>query len=71
MVPTSSTCHSTASGEADVECCSRTALYEDIVTNVTLAEQYRQYMIQYLGVEPEDMIPLPEAKIKHDQAGSS
>lgn len=49
----------------------RTALYEDIVTNLTLAEQYRQYMIQYLGMEPENMVPLPEAKVKHDQAGSS
>ncbi|KAL2825075.1 hypothetical protein BDW59DRAFT_172569 [Aspergillus cavernicola] len=47
------------------------ALYEDVVTNETLAEQYRQYMLQHLDMEPEHMIPLAEAKIAHDQAGSS
>ncbi|KAH8669092.1 hypothetical protein BX600DRAFT_539187 [Xylariales sp. PMI_506] len=48
-----------------------TALYEDIVTNEALAEQYRQYMIHYLGVQPSDMLPLKEARIKYDQPGSS
>ncbi|KAJ0413376.1 hypothetical protein BJY00DRAFT_322053 [Aspergillus carlsbadensis] len=47
------------------------ALYEDVVSNETLAEQYRQYMLQHLGMKPENMIPLAEAKIVHDQAGSS
>lgn len=46
-------------------------MYEDVVTNATLAEQYRQYMIQYLGMQPEEMVPVEEAKIKHDMAGSS
>lgn len=50
---------------------NRTALYEDVVTNMTLAEQYRQYMLRDLGMEPEKMIPLEEARIKYDQAGSS
>ncbi|ETS74220.1 hypothetical protein PFICI_14086 [Pestalotiopsis fici W106-1] len=48
-----------------------TALYEDVVTNMTLAEQYRQYMIQHLGVSPKDMIPLNEAKTAYEQNGSS
>lgn len=41
------------------------------MTNETLAEQYRQYMIQYLGMEPGNMLPLPEARVKHELAGSS
>lgn len=49
----------------------RTALYEDVVTNTTLAEQYRQYMIKHLGLTPKQMLPLAEAKIIHDQNGSS
>jgi hypothetical protein len=49
----------------------RTALYEDVVTNYVLAEQYRQYMIQHLGLTPAEMIPVDEARIKHDQPGSS
>ncbi|KAL6399853.1 amidohydrolase [Ilyonectria robusta] len=48
-----------------------TALYEDVVNNETLAEQYRQYMLQHLGLTPEQMLPLAEAKIAHAQAGSS
>ncbi|KAH6645866.1 hypothetical protein BKA67DRAFT_540864 [Truncatella angustata] len=48
-----------------------TALYEDVVTNEALAEQYRQYMIQHLGLSPKQMLPLKEAAIKHDQSGSS
>ncbi|VUC25569.1 unnamed protein product [Clonostachys rosea] len=48
-----------------------TALYEDVVSNETLAEQYRQYMLQHLGMTPEQLVPLPEARVKHDQAGSS
>ncbi|PYI02592.1 hypothetical protein BO78DRAFT_410495 [Aspergillus sclerotiicarbonarius CBS 121057] len=47
------------------------ALYEDVVTNDTLAEQYRQYMLQYLGLQPEQMVPLKEARTVHDSAGSS
>ncbi|RAH43056.1 M20 family metallopeptidase [Aspergillus brunneoviolaceus CBS 621.78] len=47
------------------------ALYEDVVTNETLAEQYRQYMIQHLGLTPEEMLPIAEAKIAHDLGGSS
>ncbi|PYI31841.1 hypothetical protein BP00DRAFT_456666 [Aspergillus indologenus CBS 114.80] len=47
------------------------ALYEDVVTNETLAEQYRQYMIQHLGLTPEEMLPVAEAKLAHDLGGSS
>ncbi|KAI2903714.1 hypothetical protein CBS11852_1725 [Aspergillus niger] len=47
------------------------ALYEDVVTNDTLAEQYRQYMLQHLGLQPEQMVPLKEARTVHDSAGSS
>ncbi|PYH48085.1 M20 family metallopeptidase [Aspergillus saccharolyticus JOP 1030-1] len=47
------------------------ALYEDVVTNETLAEQYRQYMIQHLGLTPEEMLPVAEAKTVHDLGGSS
>lgn len=41
------------------------------MTNATLAEQYRQYMIQYLGMAPEKMVPVDEAKVIHDVGGSS
>lgn len=51
--------------------CGRFALYEDVVTNDTLAEQYRQYMLQHLGLRPEQMVPLKEARTVHDSAGSS
>ncbi|KIM97182.1 hypothetical protein OIDMADRAFT_57819 [Oidiodendron maius Zn] len=47
------------------------ALYEDVVSNETLAEQYRQYMLRHLGMTPKQMLPLAEAKIAHDQSGSS
>ncbi|OOF90176.1 hypothetical protein ASPCADRAFT_179611 [Aspergillus carbonarius ITEM 5010] len=47
------------------------ALYEDVVTNDTLAEQYRQYMLQYLGLQPEQMVPVKEARTVHDSLGSS
>ncbi|RDW82345.1 putative amidohydrolase amhX [Coleophoma cylindrospora] len=47
------------------------ALYEDVVTNMTLAERYRQYMITELGMRPEDMVPLDVAAIKYEQNGSS
>lgn len=46
-------------------------MYEDVVTNATLAEQYRQYMMQYLGMQPEKMVAVDEAKVKHDVGGSS
>jgi hypothetical protein len=46
-------------------------LYEDVVTNDTLAKQYRQYMIQHLGFEASKMVPVEEAYAVHDQAGSS
>lgn len=49
----------------------RFALYEDVVTNDTLAEQYRQYMLQYLGLQPEQMVPVKEARTVHDSLGSS
>lgn len=49
----------------------RTSLYEDIVTNETLAEQYRQYMIQYLGMTPKTMLSTAEALVAFPQAGSS
>lgn len=57
-------------GDRDANCC-RFALYEDVVTNDTLAEQYRQYMLQHLGLQPEQMVPLKEARTVHDSAGSS
>ncbi|PWY65672.1 hypothetical protein BO94DRAFT_561504 [Aspergillus sclerotioniger CBS 115572] len=47
------------------------ALYEDVVTNDTLAEQYRQYMLQYLGLQPEQMVLMKEARMVHDSLGSS
>ncbi|RAL13391.1 M20 family metallopeptidase [Aspergillus homomorphus CBS 101889] len=47
------------------------ALYEDVVTNETLAEQYRQYMIQHLGLTLDEMLPVAEARIVHDLGGSS
>ncbi|KAH8896862.1 hypothetical protein GQ53DRAFT_792087 [Thozetella sp. PMI_491] len=53
---------------ADVEW---TALYEDVVTNEILAKQYREYMIRHLGLEPEEMIPIDEARGKYTQSGSS
>lgn len=49
----------------------RTALYEDVVSNETLAEQYRNYMIQHLGMEPEHLPTLEESRALHDQPGSS
>lgn len=49
----------------------RTCLYEDIVTNETLAEQYRQYMIQYLGMTPKTMLSTAEAVATYPQVGSS
>ena len=50
---------------------SRYALYEDVVTNETLAERYRQYMIQHLGFDAAKMVPVEEAYRMHDQPGSS
>jgi hypothetical protein len=50
---------------------NRHALYEDVVSNDTLAERYRQYMLQHLGLKPEQMVPLAEARVKHDQPGST
>ncbi|KAJ9151758.1 Peptidase M20 domain-containing protein 2 [Pleurostoma richardsiae] len=47
------------------------ALYEDVVSNGMLAEQYRQYMLKHLGMEPNKMLPLDEARIAHDQPGCS
>ncbi|PWY78095.1 hypothetical protein BO94DRAFT_548889 [Aspergillus sclerotioniger CBS 115572] len=47
------------------------ALYEDVVTNDTLAEQYRQYMLQYLGLQPEQMVSVKETRTVHDLLGSS
>lgn len=41
------------------------------MTNVTLAEQYRQYMLQHLGMAPEKMVPVDEARVKHDIGASS
>lgn len=49
----------------------RTALYEDVVSNETLAEQYRNYMIQHLGIEPEQLPTLEESRMLHDQPGCS
>lgn len=49
----------------------RTALYEDVVSNNTLAEQYRQYMLRHLGLTPEQMPTLAESRIAHDQPGCS
>jgi hypothetical protein len=49
----------------------RTALYEDVVTNETLAEQYRNYMIQHLGMDQEQLPTLEESRALHDQPGSS
>lgn len=46
-------------------------MYEDVVNNETLAEQYRQYMLQHLGMTPEQMPTLEESKMSDDQAGSS
>ncbi|KAJ4417798.1 hypothetical protein N0V82_005964 [Gnomoniopsis sp. IMI 355080] len=48
-----------------------TSLYEDIVTNETLAEQYRQYMIQYLGMTPKTMLSTAEASVAYPKVGSS
>ncbi|KAJ5578605.1 uncharacterized protein N7459_007569 [Penicillium hispanicum] len=48
-----------------------TALYEDVVSNDTLAEQYRNYMIQHLGVDPEELPTLEKSRILHDQPGCS
>lgn len=54
-----------------VETNARTSLYEDIVTNETLAEQYRQYMIQYLGMTPKTMLSTAEASVAYPKVGSS
>ncbi|CAI7567161.1 unnamed protein product [Penicillium pancosmium] len=48
-----------------------TALYEDVVSNDTLAEQYRNYMIQHLGMEPEQLPTLEESRVLYDQPGCS
>ncbi|PCG94220.1 Peptidase M20D, amidohydrolase, predicted [Penicillium occitanis (nom. inval.)] len=48
-----------------------TALYEDVVSNNTLAEQYRQYMLRHLGLTPEQMPTLAASRIAHDQPGCS
>ncbi|KAJ5705274.1 hypothetical protein N7536_000963 [Penicillium majusculum] len=48
-----------------------TALYEDVVSNNTLAEQYRDYMVQHLGVEPEQLPTLEESRVLYDQPGCS
>lgn len=47
------------------------ALYEDVVTNEALAERYREHMLRRLGVPPEEMVPLKEARVRHEQNGSS
>ncbi|KAL3421402.1 metallopeptidase [Phlyctema vagabunda] len=47
------------------------ALYEDVVTNRSLANRYRNYMINKLGMKAEDMLPLDEAERKYTQNGSS
>ncbi|EOD44423.1 putative metal-dependent amidase aminoacylase carboxypeptidase protein [Neofusicoccum parvum UCRNP2] len=47
------------------------ALYEDVVTNEGLAERYRDHMLAHLGVPPHEMLPLPEARVRHEQNGSS
>lgn len=49
----------------------RTALYADVVSNNTLAEQYRDYMVQHLGVEPEQLPTLEESRVLYDQPGCS
>lgn len=50
---------------------NRDALYEDVMSNRTLAEQYRKYMLNDLGLEADEMIPIDESILKHAQSGSS
>jgi amidohydrolase len=63
------------SGAADATGCAVEldwyALYEDVVSNEVLAEQYRQYMLQHLGMTESQMMPLAESRVAHDQPGSS
>ncbi|THW53330.1 putative amidohydrolase amhX [Aureobasidium pullulans] len=47
------------------------ALYEDVLSNRTLAERYRSYMLTELGLAAEDMISIDESLVKHAQNGSS
>jgi hypothetical protein len=50
---------------------SRGALYEDIVSNLALAEKYRQYMLTNLNALSEEMLPLEEAIHKYTLNASS
>ncbi|KAE8379009.1 hypothetical protein BDV26DRAFT_303892 [Aspergillus bertholletiae] len=47
------------------------ALYEDVVTNMALANRYTQYMINDLGLTPADILPPSDLSAKVDQNGSS
>lgn len=49
----------------------RDALYEDVLSNRTLAERYRSYMLTELGLAAEDMIAIDKSLVKHAQNGSS
>jgi len=49
----------------------RGALYEDVVSNFTLANRYRDYMISDLEAKPAEMIPLDEASRKYESNASS